>query len=773
MKSYAEGKKMTNDTNASGDISRRRFLGTTFAALSVGIASKRGLACEAEFGAEPEADWIPTLDELATGWLDCSQLAHMPSLHNFHEMAACAPDLVGVNFLPGGQLYQDSGPRWYIYNALPLCRLLIDGRQYDSSSCRWYAYQAQRRVKAGDLEVLSTNRLAMEDSIVLWRLRLTNTGSVEQSFHIGVAADGELKHTAAGVEIQTESLLEEVVDHFAGGGVRLRVVGSDSPSARDAKHRMTAVYRFLDGPETKATEAKAGEPEAQWTMLLKPGESREIRFLMSATDVNGKQSYEANQATSVVWFEAQWERAKRVWEERWSAAFTPDNRFFSGNAPVLMTDDAAIHEIYYRSVLTLLVLLRTDLWSDRTFITSGERAKGTVFYWDTSLFSTLFAMLEPKQMKEQVKLFLEQDPHASAVINFRDQRPPSPDRLRVPSGWDLRGYAANDLSIFRLTWSYLCVTQHMDFLREKIADQTVLERLRVLATNWKKLLRAPTDTLADYGEANNLMECVPTYIHKVPSFNAADVWMMREFADILQAVGEPDEARQMRSDADALAKAVMSLYVPGTGVWASLHRDGSRVEMRHCYDFATVGRFMAGDLSPSVREEMVGFVKRELLAQRWMRAQSMFDIAAASSDRPDHGSMGAYDAWPAVTADAMCALGYWKNAIPFLRRTQAAIYEGVYAQAREFYGPTRGQYDAPVRIAQRDGCMRECSCGGAFAETIISTLFGYDAKLGGKLTLMDAGVRRGFRGELHHVRYGSELLRIRSGETGVDLRKEA
>ena len=71
---------------------------------------------------------------------------------------------------------------------------------------------------------------------------------------------------------------------------------------------------------------------------------------------------------------------------------------------------------------------------------------------------------------------------------------------------------------------------YMDFLREKISDETVLERLRVLATNWKKLLRAPTDTLADYGEAQNLLECVPTYIHKVPSFNAADVWMMREFA---------------------------------------------------------------------------------------------------------------------------------------------------------------------------------------------------------------------------------------------------
>src|SRR5277367_1942911 len=202
---------MKNDRNSPESISRRKFLGATLAALSATIASRKGLARGTELGAAAEAGRIPTLDELATGWLDCGQLAHMPSLHNFHEMAACAPDLVGVNFFPGGQLYEDSGPRWYIYNTLPLCRLLIDGGQYDSSSCRWYAYQSERRAKAGDLEVLSTNRLVMEDTIVLWRLRFTNTGSVEKNFQIGVAVDGELNRTAAGLEIQAVAPLDEVV----------------------------------------------------------------------------------------------------------------------------------------------------------------------------------------------------------------------------------------------------------------------------------------------------------------------------------------------------------------------------------------------------------------------------------------------------------------------------------------------------------------------------------------------------------------------------------
>src|SRR6201996_5667012 len=129
-------------------ISRRRFCGAGVAILSTGVLAPKSFGLSPTALVTGQQQGVPTLDDLGTDWLDCSQLAHMPSLHNFHEMAACAPDLVGVNFFPGGQLYEDSGPRWFIYNTLPLCRLLIDGGQYDSSSCRWYAYQSERRAKA-------------------------------------------------------------------------------------------------------------------------------------------------------------------------------------------------------------------------------------------------------------------------------------------------------------------------------------------------------------------------------------------------------------------------------------------------------------------------------------------------------------------------------------------------------------------------------------------------------------------------------------------------
>src|SRR5579864_9349169 len=587
---------------AHENISRRMFCESGMAALSAQLLPAMTFGFATDSATKPSsASGPPTLDELGTGWLDCGLLAQMPSLHNFHDMAACSPDLVGVNFLPSGQLYGDeSGPCWPIYHSLPMCGMTIDGRSYQSTSCRWFAYQAVRRAHIANIDVVTTNRLVIEDTVILWRVKFTNTGATPKTFNVALTAD------------------------IGWMPVNREIIGPGEIRATSDKWKMDAVYRFFDLPQKRADGQFA-----EWRVSLASNESHEIRFLMHVAEP-GKPG---RSALTSEWFETQWDRTKTVWENRWKSAFTPGNNFFSGNAPLLVTDDAAIREIYYRSVLTVLVLLRTNLWSNRTFITSGERAKGVVFYWDTSLFSTLFALLEPKQMREQIRLFLEQDPHENAVIVFKTERPASPTHLEVPAGWDLRGYAANDLSIFRLAWSYLGVTQDKEFLREKIADQTVLERLHVLATNWKKLRLNPDDQLADYGGALNLLECVPTYINKVPSFNSANVWMMRELAEIVEENGDRAEARKLRLEADVMFKAIMTLYEPGKGVWASLHRDGTRVEMRHCYDFATVGRFLAADLPPNVRREMVDFVQRELLMEKWMRAQSQLDVAATNSDR--------------------------------------------------------------------------------------------------------------------------------------------
>ena len=165
------------------------------------------------------------------------------------------------------------------------------------------------------------------------------------------------------------------------------------------------------------------------------------------------------------------------WRTRWLDAFTPGNGHFSGNAPVLETDDRAVRRLYYAAIVTLLVLHRTNLrLSDRAFVTSGERDKGDVFFWDTSMFSRLFALLEPRAMREQLALFLQVDPHDGAVFNL--------DNSRFRGGQYLPGYshgywyAANDLSLFTLAHDYVAVTGDRDFLAETVGDRTVDEHLR-------------------------------------------------------------------------------------------------------------------------------------------------------------------------------------------------------------------------------------------------------------------------------------------------------
>ncbi len=280
-------------------------------------------------------------------------------------------------------------------------------------------------------------------------------------------------------------------------------------------------------------------------------------------------------------------------------------------------------------------------------------------------------------------------------------------------------------------------------------------------------------TLADYGEAGNLLECVPTYIHEVPSFNAANVWMMRRVAEVQAAEGNAARAAQLRADAGRLLPAVMALYEPGNGVWDSLHRDGSRVQMRHVFDYTTIGLTIPDDLTPEMRWNMTGFVERELLVDHWMRAQSLSDVAAKQSNRPDHGPMGAFCAWPAETMAAMCEMGQFDKALDFLHRCADVTLEGPFCQSRELMGRT---HDAQVRIAERGAHdvlsqTYNASNGGSFAETILRGFFGFQPDLLGGTPVPDPRPR-GFEGRLLNVRHGDRLIEIASSEKGLHVSAE-
>ncbi len=699
------------------------------------------------------ASAIPTLEELGTNWLVVETMAHMPSLHNFHDMAACAPDLIGVNYNPDGQLFDwPTGPRWFRYISLPLVQLRVNHRELETTEFRWYPYQAVRRTEQDGLEIQTTVRMVFEGPGLLYEIKVTNTLPSTKQVDLDLDVPGKQLPTQHGPVIAYRANDPKLAKSHG--------FGDTVPQDYAAKQGQLEVSQALVDKPSRLAEGD-NVVTASWSWQLAARESKTVRFVMAHDRNTGDFPNPSLISTSRDWaehFARSWDDVKSRWAARWQGMFTPGNNHFSGHLPTLVTSDEKLRDIYYRSLLTLLVLHRTNMkLCDRVFVTSGERDKGVVFFWDTSMWSKVFALVEPRAMKQHAKIFLSCDPHRGPVVN-----------MATGEQWD-GWYAANDSTIFTFVSEYINSTDDVAFLDEKVGDRTVLEHLDALATNWQELQKDKRVMLADYGENRNLLECAPAYVHRVPSFNAANVWMMRAVADLQAQRGNTARAAQLREWASQFAQAVLDLYKPGDGVWYALHRDGKRVELRHCYDFVCIGKFMNNDLTPQMKREMVAFVKRELLDGHWMRAMSPLDEAAAKSDRPDHGPMGAYDAWPALTAESMCLLGDWKPAVEFLRNTQAALNEGVYGQAHEYYGENRGQRGAPVRIAMRGACMRESIGGGAFAEMIIGTLFGFQPHANATLQLYKPDVARGFEGKLLNVRHNGRLLDITSNSAGVSF----
>lgn len=665
---------------------------------------------------------VPTLDEMAGDWIAAVNVANRPAVHNFHDMLIVDRDLTSVFCCPGAQLWT-SGPEPFM-RGFPPVRLTLEGHEFSAKEHRAYAYRALRRnLNCDGLVVESDTRMVNERRAVLVRLRIINPGEAAREVALTLSSPGELDRDGVSVSNSTQR-----------EGVTTRTSPVQKPDQ---------------------VVADAGNVRWEWRIKLAPGGEQVLEFQASDDGWRGE-------------FASAFEECKRAWEQRWSDAFTPGNQHFSGNLPVLATDNQELARNYYMGAVTLLILERTQFpVSPRSFITSGEREPGLQFYWDAAMQATVWALLEPDGMKATLRRWLVQNVRSGLAIDIREtQGFDAQDHDRIT------GYGFNACTIFQTAYDYLRVTGDLAFLDEELeTGQTVLQHLDAMATDWKTL--ALTDSpLADYGGNDNLLECAPAYIGRVPSVNAQNVLMMRQAAGLYAWKGNDARAKELREEASAFAPAVLALYKEGDGVWYGLHRDGGRAEFRHCVDYIYVGNALAGELTPKMRDEMTAFVKRELLMRDWMRAMSLKDDAAKLSDRPDHGPMGAFDGWVPLTVSTMWRLGSPNEAFDFYCRTAVVTAEGPFAQAREFYGPNREAYDAPVRVAERQVCLKECIAGVAFTDVVINTFFGFLPAIGGEPALVDPGTPRPFTGKLLHVRNQGTLTTITADADGLRLDAE-
>lgn len=415
--------------------------------------------------------------------------------------------------------------------------------------------------------------------------------------------------------------------------------------------------------------------------------------------------------------------AERYWNEQLQAAVTPGNDEYSGHLPVLETTSEALRKLYWWGIIGILYF-RRDYEGNvlgRSYDTLMPNYWATTtFLWDFSLSSVSHALLDPVAMKRQLSHWIASDTHTLFGTSS------------LTGGAIGQWYSVNDYAMTRLVRDYIRYTGDEAFLDEARSDErTVRDHLVYWSRAWQGLRRS--SSLADYGEIENLLECVSTYTHEVASFNAANVWNMRVTADVLERSGDAGAAAQLRAEADELVAAVLDLNLPGEGFFAAGQPDGTRLPVRHCYDFNIVGTSIAADLDERTRREMVDFFQRELQTPEWLRALSPWDPDASYSVRPDHQWNGAYTAWPADSARALIALGRPEVALEWLPGLARTANQGPPGQAHfvEEAQPllNGGARKAPPQLPYINDWA--CSSAGAYVALVIESLFGAEPGLAG------------------------------------------
>lgn len=421
--------------------------------------------------------------------------------------------------------------------------------------------------------------------------------------------------------------------------------------------------------------------------------------------------------------------SRAAWDANLAAMFTPGNTEFGGNLPVLVTENDALRRLYWWGAMGVLWFRRDNPASvlGRTYDTLMPRYwQTTTFIWDYSLSSYVHALLDPGVMRRQIAHWVGLD---------IDQHYGTEWLTGGPVG---RWYSVNHYAMTRLVNDYLRLHGDHDFLDEKLASasgqtRSLAEHVRYWATAWTGLRTA--SGLADYGEIDNLLECVSTYVHEVASLNAANVWNMRTAAKISEFRGQEAAAQELRAQADELLGLVNELYVSRKGYFHTRQPDGSLIECRHCYDFATVGTTVGADLPAQQRDEMVRFFVEELRTPSWMRALSPWDEDAGYSIRADHQWNGAYPAWPPEAARAAITLGHPEVVLEWLPGLARTANQGPPGQAHfveEAIEPINGgARKTPPQLPYIIDWS--CSSAGAWCELVLAGIFGLEVDLDGSV----------------------------------------
>ncbi|MFE7330908.1 LamG domain-containing protein [Streptomyces sp. NPDC057565] len=623
---------------------------------------------------------IPPLDSLTSDWLPKANVRRLPAVSNFWGAVNVTANVAGfANFTLAPYVQAGS------------CgTLTVDGSALNTATFRWSAYEIRRKATTQTgLTVQTATRLAFESNQLLMRIAVTNPTSATVSTTLSMSLSPRIRKATTGWSWSAP--------RPSGTNFTARTVGSPVANVMVSDGSSAAVTAFAANSGVVFT-ASGAAGTASWNLRIAPGATRTVNVVMAVSDTStGKPLAAVAEGQHVVdtanaslrSFASVFGKAGHAWSKRWAQAFTAGNTHYSGCLPVLTPENSptgnAIARLYYMSILSVLACERTNLGPsfnallgrngsfsgyDRVYVTGAPEYSNTVtYFWDTSYASVMLALLDPAVMRAQTTDWLGRNIYGCYAVDQVQGNGVGP--------W----YSANDLTVFTTVDNYVNYSGDTDFLQTTVGSATVLQHLTDNATHWKSLVPAGQQ-LADYGANHNLLEVLPKYTNQVASFNAANVWMMYRAATHQQNAGNASTAKSLIASANTLLQNVLALYVAGQGVWNCRHADGTLVPVRTVLDFAIGGNLIADKLTAQQQAEMKNFVTNELLVADWMRALSLSD-SQAPVPRPDHGTIGAYASWPALTAQTFARFSDYPSFLSQLTAFAGVTTQGPISQAAE------------------------------------------------------------------------------------------
>lgn len=595
---------------------------------------------------------------------------------------------------------------------LKTCEIFLDGPTLNAYpeggtvAYTWYPHQIVRETQVKGLQFRTQTFLPWKQRAVAELIEVTNRSEERRKVKLGFDMRAAVTQTTdkpwfvnapAEADNKLETSEERGCIVFEARHSKAVSVQGISPHAQRIEGRRMLVFDFI----------------------LEAGATRTFRYLnvIGAEKEKVLASYDRMQTD----FERLMEENEQEYRSLIQSAFTPGNSRFSGHLPQLVTKNRSLWQLYYIGFTNLLTMRRISPNSayGPTYLTIPPVLPTLTFIWDTMLTALSLSLLDPKILRSMVEVWFTQDMHKHLATDYLTGKGVGP--------W----YAVNDMGLLRCADYYLRATGDFAWLDKTLNGKTILQHLIDHALYWKTL-DTNGDGLADYGKIQNLLEVVSTYLHEVAAMNAGNVYGMRFVAKLLERRGEGARAAHLRSEATQLAKRInRMLYVKGRGYWRCRQPNGSYYEVRHCYDLLTVLDTMFEDLSASQKQEMSHFFWTQLYSPLWMHALSPNDPDATWNVRADHSWLGAYTAWPSMTAKGLYKIGPSQRLAEWMKGLAKSANQGPFGQAHiveTVFPPVHGgAMKSP--LTQPYGNNWACVSGGSFMDMVIQSVFGTELTL--------------------------------------------